>query len=426
MRMLLLLLAMIWAAPAAGKANPSDPHRPSAERRAVDFAEVMSLAAQAPSVTSARQAAAAQRETNRAISGLGNPEVRVAPGVRTTEPVGIATDVSLLQPIPLTGLGSARRAAGEAEAGALDSEAEAAALGIRLDAATGFCALWGASRSLEDAVADAELAEELLDRMQKGAAAGLHTAADVAEARIFLAESRLSLVSLEGEIHDLGLDLSNRLEIAAPGALIAAGELPAPALPPHPTIEAALASIERIPDVALRSMQVSAARARARELAAEAVPRLGVGAEFIQDGPGDRSWYAVLSIELPFFERGQRERGKAAAEARRLEGERQTASSQARAALVGMQHEVEHTAEALEVIEDELLPAALEAVRVRDIALSLGEGTVFELLNARRNLVQVKGRVVRARADAAAARTRLALFLEASGFIPAGTPGSIE
>lgn len=423
MLVLALVASTVSAAPVV---NPSDPHHPAGERRPVRFDEAMSLAAQAPSVIAARRAASAQRAMNGSISGLGNPEIFVAPGIRTTAERGVALEVSVVQPIPLTGLGSARQAAGEAEAGALDRQADAFALGIRLDAATSFCALWGASRSYEDVTADVELAQELVARLERGAAAGHDTAADVADARIFLAESRLSLVALEGEIHDVGLDLSNRLELAAPGALIASGNLPDPVLPSAEILDEALASIERIPDVALHSMQAAAARARARELAAESKPRLGVGARFQQDGPTDRAWYAVLSMDLPLFERGQRDRGQAAADTRRLEGEQRTAASQAHAALVGMKHEVEHTAESLEVIETELLPAATEAVRLREIAHSHGEGTVFDLLNARRTLVRVKAREIRARADAAAARARLALLLDASGFSSSIDQGSIE
>jgi len=411
-----LLLGVGLAAATATAQGPTDPHRPAANRRPITFDEAMTLAGRAPSVVAARQSAAAQRAVNGSISGLGNPEVVVSPGVRPTGVGnGLAAEVTVIQPIPLTGLGGARRAAGEAEAEALDRGADAFALGIRLDAATSFCALWGASRSLEDTAEEVSLAEQLVARFEKGAAVGSHTAAEVAEARLYLAQARLAYVAQEGEVHDLGLELAGRLELAEPGAFIAEGELPAPALPGEGALETVMAAIDRVPDVALQSMQATAARARQRELAAASIPRLGVGAAYRQDGPQDRAWYAVLSMEVPLFERSQRDRGQAAAAARTAEGEIEKASSRARALAVGFQHEVEHTAEALDVIEGEMLSAALEAVRLRELELSLGEGTVVDLLRSRQALVEVKARLVRARADAAAAKVRLALLLEASG-----------
>lgn len=413
---LALPIVIVFAAAAAAAQGPTDPHHPTTTRRSISFDEAMTLAGRAPSVVAARQAAAAQRAANGSISGLGNPEVVVSPGVRTTSPGnGLAAEVTVVQPIPLTGLGGAKRAAGEAEAKALDREADAAALGTRLDAATSFCALWGSSRSLEDVAEEVALAEQLVARLEKGAAAGSHTASEVAEARLYLAESRLALVAQEGEVHDLGLDLAGRLQLPEPSALIASGDLPAPSLPREGALEMVVAAIERVPDVALQSMQAAAAKARARELAAEAVPRLGVGAAYRQDGPQDRAWYAVFSMELPLFERSQRDRGQAAASARSLEGEVEAASSRARALAVGFQHEVEHTAESLEVIEAEMMPAASEAVRLRELELSLGEGTVVDLLRSRQALARVKAQLVRARADAAAAQVRLALLLETSG-----------
>ncbi|HWV38064.1 MAG TPA: TolC family protein [Vulgatibacter sp.] len=414
---LALPLAIALGAAGAAAQVPTDPHHPGATRRPISFAEAMALADRAPSVQAARQAASAQRAAGASIPGLGNPEVVVSPGVRTTGPErGLAAEVTVVQPIPLTGVGGARRAAAEAEAKALDREANAFSLGIRLDAATGFCALWGSSRSLRDLAEEVELARELVARLEEGTAAGSHTSADVAEARLYLAEARHALVAQEGEVHDLGLELAARLELREPSALVASGELPAPALPREGALDAVLAAIDRVPEVALRSMQAAAAKARARELAAEAIPRLGVGAAYRQDGPGDRAWYAVLALELPLFERSQRDRGQAAAAARSLEGEAETAASRARALAVGFQHEVEHTAEALEVIEGEMLPPALESVRLRELELSLGEGTVVDLLRARQALARVKARLVGARADAAAAQARLALLLETSGW----------
>ncbi|AKU92484.1 TolC family protein [Vulgatibacter incomptus] len=402
-------LLLLWLATAA--AAPLEPSEP----RRITFDEAIALAGEAPSVAAAREAAREKRAIDGSISGLGNPELVVTPGIRANSDVqnGLAGEATLVQPIPLSSLGSARRDAARAEERALTNHAAAATLGIRLDAATSFCSLWGTAQALERATEEVELAEDLLARLQKGAEAGVFTASEVAEARTYLGEARLARVSLEGDAHDRGLELARKLQLARPTPLVAAGELPGPTLPGPEELERRLASIDELPAVALSSVQAVAARARVREREAEAAPWLGLGAKFSQEAPGDRAWFGIVSLSIPIFDRGQRDRGTLAAAAAESEGGKASALADGRAMAVMFVHEVEHTAEALEVIEEVLLPAARDAARLVELELSAGEATAIDLLRARRNLAQAAARAQLARADAAAARARLALLLEA-------------
>jgi len=420
MKPLRLALLLVGSLPPAGALGAeasahavADPHLPGQERLQLTYEEALELAAMAPTVQAALVASRAAREIGDRSTGLGNPELVVSPGVRQGPEGGLAAEVTLVQPIPLSRLGSSRRAASRAESDALALEAASLSLGLRLEAATGFCALWGATQALERAKDEVSYVQELLARFEEGQAAGAFTSSEVAEARTHLAETRLLQVGLEGEVHDVGLELSRLLQLERPTALLARGALPSADLPTEEELRRRLALVERLPEAAMASMQAVAARSRVRELEAEVAPWLGVGASYKQDGPRDKAWYGVLSFSLPIFDRGQREKSVLLAASREAEGAKEAARSAARALAAMFEHEVKHTAEALAVFEEELLPSAQEAARLVETSFNVGESTIIDLLRARRNLAQVLARVQYARADAAAARARLSLLLDA-------------
>ena len=163
---------------------------------------------------------------------------------------------------------------------------------------------------------------------------------------------------------------------------------------------------ERAPAVRAARQLKDAEEARARELLASKGTWLQVGATGGREGLGDVVALATLSVTLPVFENGQREAAPLLAAATHAEGERVLALAEARAERVLVTHELEHTRETLEVVEQDLVPANDEAAQGTQRRMEAGEATSQEWVLARRAALTAHSRLVRARASHALARFR--------------------
>lgn len=376
--------------------------------------QALELASGTPAAQALREAASSRKPLDDSIGGLSNPELSLSPGVRNNQGrSSFAGEIGISQGIPLSDRAGAGRAAARSETALLEGEARTRTLAARTEAATAFCALEGAESSLAFTTEEERLAAELLARIEEGAAAGIFTAADVAEGRAYLAEARLARTAVEGEVFERGLDLAAAVRLPQTAPVSTSGGLPTVELPPPAERERLLARTKSLPPAQLAALQASTFRAQLAESEAFAVPELGVGAAVVQDEAQDRAIFATLRFALPLFQRNQRARAQLAAATRAAEGEQAEAElSSGRLAAFAL-HEVEHTGETLSLLENELLPSSREAVRLLELALGSGEVTVLDLIRARRALAQAEARQRRAAAEHAASRARLSLLLDA-------------
>lgn len=404
-----LTVPLTWIALAASSLTSSTP-------RAVSFDQAIGLAEQAPDVQGARRAVSEQRALAGAIGPLAhNPQLTVQPGVRLAQPDarGFEIQASLTQSWSLAGLGEARREAVRAEGGALAAAARARALSQRLAAARVWIDLWEAQRLLAVARREAEVAAELLSAVEKAAAAEAATRADVADARAYLAEARLQGIQAEGEVTERSLALSRELADAGAAPLAAAGELPAPALPPEGRWASLVQRAGRLPEVEARQLEARAERARLVEERAARGAQLSLGVAVQRDQPSGFVVYGLAGVTLPVFDAGERERSAIAGRAATLEGQAARARSDGRAELRWALHEVEHSGEVLAAVRDQLLPAVEEGIAARERIYRAGDATLLEVLQGRRQGLAARGRLEQARAREAWARVKAWLLLSA-------------
>ena len=399
-------------------------------RRSMSFEEAIGLAARAPLVAGTAAAATKKRAADRGVSALTlNPQFTLQPGYRLLtsqdrEPEFIGDVVLALN---LSGHSSARRRTMRDEEEMLDAEAVATALSQRLGAARAWIDLWAAERVLEEAVREEGLAGEFEALVEKAAALGSATRADVAEARAYRAEARLLVLSTEGERFDNGLGLARETG-ASPGGplLLARGALPDAPLPSPLEQQRFLDRVEGLPAVRAAALRVRAERAREQEEKAARGWWAHFGVAVQRDAPGGLVVGGLARFGPPLFDRGERERAVMAAAAERLEGEHKNAAHVAAVELAMAFHEVEHTGEVLTELEQRLVPASREAATLRETIYRAGESTLLEVVQARRNAVAAASRLQRARGAHAWAVLKTSLLLSSVGSDGAssGSPGA--
>lgn len=376
------------------------------------FDDALGLSARAPQVVGAERAVAAKREAARHVSGQPyNPSLMVQPGYRVLMPEAREPEliVELVQSWNLSGLRKSRAGALAAEEQTFAVEARATALGQRLLAARAWLDAWSAEAVLVEARRQEAVASDLLKLVERTAALGSATKADVAEARSFLAEARLVAISSEGEVFERDMDLARETGGHTPRPT--AGALPAPRLPEASEWPGFVDRAAAMPEVQVRAMRARAMRAReAEERAARGwLGQFGVNLQ--RDAPGGLVISGVARITAPLFDRGERERSQMLADAERLDGEHQAARVSAAAELVTAFHEVAHTGEIADALGSQLVPSTGEAATLLERIYQLGEVTLFEVLAARRAAMAAAGRLARARGAHAWARVKVWLLL---------------
>lgn len=380
----------------------------------VTFDDALGLAQKAPVVTSGERAAERAIQASVGLPSMSsNPQVTLQPGGRIAPATDVGPEfmVSVSQSWNLAGLGEARRTTLKTEGEALRAEARAAALAQRLGAAKVWLDLWAAQKLKALASDEADVARDLAKLAEKALAAEAATKADAAEARAYHAEAKLMVIDAEGEVFELGLQLAR--ETASPKAepIAASGEPPEPSLPEPGTWATAITQVERLPAVQAKALAQRAEKARAAEEGAARGTQISVGAVVQKDGPKNYAAFGAVGITIPLFDRGQRERASIEAREEKLGGEKASAVLDARTELAAAFHHVRHTGEIVAAVKDELLPPLVEAAAAREAIFRAGDGTMIDVLGARRRVIAAKARLVRARAANAWAKVKVWLLL---------------
>lgn len=383
--------------------------------KVVSFDDAIGLSAASPDVRGAARAVEKKHEMNARISSMTeNPQLYLQPGVRIlpVENQGLEVQGSVMQSWNLAGLASARKTAARAEEAELSAEARALALSRRLGAARAWIDLWAAQRKLEVGRHEAALAGEFARLVDKALAASAATKADAADARAYHAEARLAVIGAEGEVFERGLELARALAAGAE-PVAAGGDLPLPVLPPRSAWPQTVRRASALPSVQKKALAAEAERARDAEERAARGTMLSLGVAVQRDSPGGFVAYGALGLTLPTFDRGERARSVTVARAAQLEGDQQREASDAAADLAMALYEVDHTQEVLDALQNEILPALDEGLAARVRIFEGGEGTILEVVQARRNAAGARSRLERARAENAWAKVKVFLYLAA-------------
>lgn len=385
-----------------------------AEGAAVTFDDALGLAREAPIVTGIERAATVSQEIGGRVSTMAsNPLVVVSPGVRIL-PLGSAGPegaIGVSQSWSLSGLGQARKDAVKAEHATLTAEARATALVQRMHAAKDWLDLWAAQKVAAVASQEADVARDLTKLAEKAANAQAATRADTADARAYLAEAKLAVIDSEGEVFERGTELARDIAAKTADPVSASGELPAPSLPDASTWPSALVKASMLPSVQAKAFAARAERARSEEEGAMRGAHVIVGVEVRREAPDGFLATGTVGLTLPVFDRGERERSVSEARAARFDGEKRAATLDARTEMALAFHEVEHTGEIVAAVKGELLPALVEAADAREQLFRAGDGTMVDVLTARRRVLAAKARLVRAQAANAWARVKVWMLL---------------
>jgi cobalt-zinc-cadmium efflux system outer membrane protein len=382
-------------------AAPALAQQPAPLANVVTLEQVLEIVAASPRISAASRDAEAARFDRRAAGAYPNPSLtfgasRPAGGERTMFDGDRQSQALLELPLPVFGQMGARERAADRQATLADTQFRLATNDIRRQAALGFARLLGAQEQLaarRSGLADVERIRGLVSgRMESGMASRY----DLARANAEAALAALALQRAETAVSE---------QSAAIAALVddrawrprAAGSLEALAAAPGPAAGEGDDAVERSP--ALRAAREEAEAAEARiELAQREllpVPNLQIGRTWTS-GPFGAANYVGIASEIPIS--GDRRSLIDKAKAQAL-----AARDRERATGAALRAEYRRQAEALGLRREALARFDREVygkhsafLDMAESSYRLGRGSLFELLDAHRTLV-----------EAVAARTEL-------------------
>lgn len=400
----LLLLAPVRSASAEGQPSTSlehVQHEPAAPLT-ITYDEAVRRAAQdGPQVQLARAPVAAAVDAKSAADRalLYNPRLSVEAG-RRHGPFGVGPDiaVSVMQDLPLSGVGAERRSVASALSDSVGAELDR----VRLSAAALGAEAW---------IASVEARE--LFRLRS---------ASLAEAQKAVAMARARVKSGEGQPLELALAEGDRASVAA--AVIDAEGMLTEAkaelryvlgLPPEQAVEASGALRMADEDVdergAVRAVEgghpaVESASAKARlayaqaRLAGASVQQpLSVGGSFRHEGSGERIWSAMVSVPLPFLNTGAFDQAMQQAEAASAGAQTEVIKAQLARDIRLALHDRHHYRELRDSLEGGAIGPLGEALRLAQVQLSAGTVDAAPVIVARQRLLGVQEQIVRAEAQ---------------------------
>lgn len=372
--------------------------------QAVSFSAALEASEQAPVLQAAAAAEVARRAHGERLSRMThNPVLQVQPGARAMAQGGSGAELylSVSQRVNLSGWSKRRR---EAVARELMEDASSRALlrqQIRRAVVEAWLARWSAQQAEEVALREQALSADLLASVETMLRAGEATVLEQAAARTWAAEAELSSLTFEDESLSAGVTLARLLGHEATVAQPVDSALPA-----IDVRDAALetSAVVGAPAVASAAATRAADQSRLDEVAAARGPTMAFGALGWREGGGDLAAVATLEIDLPVFERGERERATAAAQLERARGQERSSVLAAQAERVLWQHDLGHTRQVLEVVEHKLLPSAHAVADALLVRVQARESTAQEWVLARRQVLRSELETIRAQAGHVLAR----------------------
>jgi outer membrane protein, heavy metal efflux system len=412
-------------APPPDSARGGEPHLTEpAPVVSLGFEEALARARELAPERALRRSA---RELEGSSVGVGpfvkNPTLELSPNLRFSPSSDLGPEGQLIVRFPLdvAGLGSARERVIDRVGAELEAQADELGLDGTLSAARAWLDLWVVVETQGSAERDAALARELVGKLRTARSVEEASVLDVLDAEVLADEAELAILALEGERHDRALRLARVLAMAPSPLPMVVGSLPEPELP---AIAGQASWPAELPAVRRAERAAELAEARAAEARAASATDLSVGWSLTRDAPQGWTTGAVVAIGLPWFDRAQASTAEYESAARLQAATSVLERERGRADLAAELHEVEHTRELSQRLEKVLVPRHEAIASARQRLVEAGEGTVNELVFARRALVAARRRAIEARAAHALARVRTKLFYEAGAARSASSAGA--
>lgn len=365
------------------------------------FFEAIDLTDEAPRVQAAQRVSRRRSEESEGLSRMtANPTLQVQPGGRRMQAGGRGAELYLgiNQRVSLGGLGEKRKVAVAREVAQDAALFELTRRDARLLVARAWLARWTAQEAMLLSEGEQSLALELEQRIAQTVSAGEGTRIDLAAAAAWRAEAALSALTAEGEAFESGVALAEALGRPPQAPQPVLSDLPSIDVPSEMDGSQDVSHVERDPRVQAAQAERTTEQARLDEVKAARSPQLSVGVFGWREGAGDVAAVATFEVEIPVFERGQRERATQAALLARADGAAVEATLMATRDRVLAAHEVEHSGQVLETTESQLVKAAESLAEAQRIRLEAREGTAQEWVQARRLVLKAKLDALRARA----------------------------
>jgi outer membrane protein TolC len=386
--------------------------------QALPFDEALGLARALPLVEAEQRAKSARAELAEDSSLLlENPLLQLQPGARRAANGGTAPEVYLAinQRIPLTSAGSKRRRTLARE---VDHDAALAGVSLR-DArrriAEAWLSRWLTDQAREVSRREVALADELVRLLTSTLQAGEATLVDVATARAWRAEAQLSELAMEGQSFETGVLLARAVGAEDGEPRTTSGDLPAIALPDHALLRSHAPKVDETVQVREAHAAHESEVARLSEIEAVKGPSFGIGAMAWREGTGDLAAVATLEVQVPLFERGERERAVQAASAERARGREQDSILEQRAERVRLLHDLQHTDAVVLALQTGLLRAANQLADAQHRRFQAREATAQDWVIARRAVLSADIALIKARAAQVLARFLVAESFDARG-----------
>lgn len=388
-----------------------------AAKRRVEFREAIAMGELNPRVMGTRQASESLSRAEKSSPALdANPVVNGAVGPRVTPKAerGLDWSVGVSQSFSVRGSATRRREALRAEAEWLRADADAELVARRVAAASAWLMLWEAERQVALTQEDVTNEERLLALVKRLADVQERTAADVATVETRLGESKLRERLAEGALVEAKARLSAEMHAARDDELVTAGSLPDLPMPDEAEAAKLIGEAAALPAVRARQLLARAEQARAREERAGRESRLNLGVDFRHESPGVNIVQANAIVPLPLFSVGAREYASRMASSLRSSGEAADDAVRAREAMRLAVHELEHSQEVFELLDQQLVPSAERAIQLRERQLKGGEGTLLEVIDARRTYLDARLRWLGAARNRVWARIQVELLAQAA------------
>ena len=365
---------------------------PTSEQGAerIAFAAALAAAEARPEVLAVEGRLATRRSLDKGMGALAtDPVVQLRPGYRFSpsgSPSGVDASIGVQQGLNLEGWGGARKDAATAEQAALARRIAAVRRASRRQAAQAWIEAWVRSRELELRRRMHDDALTLMSQTERRFDLGMERRTQVAQARAFLAQSRLDLLDAEGRLFDAGLALA---------AACGRGDRPllpegAPPELTRPFDGAEALDVARDPEVLAAQAEVEAASRREAEASAQDGWQLLAGVNLTHEPREQFVPAATLGITLPVSGRNRRDSSVRAANRAAAEHEQDATTLAMRRLRIEARHEVEHSHAVHRAHAVELVPARREELEALRRELELGAAPLQQVLDARIRLLDAE------------------------------------
>lgn len=314
------------------------------------------------------------------------------------------TTLSLAQLLELGGKRTARQEVARAGLIAVRFDYEAKRREVLQKTAHAFVEVLGAQRRVELAEETEKLAAEFVPLIQKRAAAGVASIVETARGDVALATAQIGTEQARRELAAARRMLATKWGAKEARFSRVAGDLDRQ--PPLPSFSTLHASLSQHPLLARWDAEHDMRTAIVAREKANAKPDVTVfGGPRWQQGDGEATLVAGVSIPLPFRNRNQGNIAEAQVLAEKVYAEKHATQATLTAQLGEAWEALAKALKQIEILEGTLLPAADKAIDAATTAYDAGRLSQLEIFDARRTLTEARFRALEARIAAHKAAT---------------------